>query len=233
VRSGKQVNANVPSTVARVLAFNSRIQRLRVQAAQVPGADLRAFDGLEDAALALSYCHWQVEAAKSRGNRGASVLKTAKKLRKLLYCEARSQTARGMVPSSWTAHYSGQDGYENVSSDLFMLASFLNAHWAKIAGKCSTDQAELIQAEKLAAELCRVSGLREADRSSEARLRRKRAQAFLYLEEIYNRVRRVVCFLRWNEGDADAIAPALQGPGKRQKRALQTKLQPSEEAVAS
>ncbi|WP_437627106.1 hypothetical protein [Sorangium sp. So ce1151] len=60
----------------------------------------------------------------------------------------------------------------------------------------------------------------------------KRARAFALLVHAYDQTRRAVAYLRWNEGDADTVAPSLyKGRGGRATASSDT-ASPEDEAPA-
>lgn len=90
--------------------------------------------------------------------------------------------------------------------------------WPQIAGKCGTEPGELEHAERLAGRILRAVGLREQAPAQSSAVTETRLRAFTLLTRTDDDVRRAVSFLRWREGDADAIAPSLYaGRGGRGK----------------
>ncbi|WP_437591731.1 hypothetical protein [Sorangium sp. So ce1000] len=61
----------------------------------------------------------------------------------------------------------------------------------------------------------------------------KRARAFALLVHAYDQTRRAIAYLRWNEGDADSIAPSLyKGRGGRTASSSDTAAAPDDTAPA-
>ena len=76
---------------------------------------------------------------------------------------------------------------------------------------------ELDEAERLGAELTALLWNRHEDRSLRAAYQRQN-QAYALFMRSYGQVRRVVQYLRYEEGDADSYAPAATGGRKRREK---------------
>jgi hypothetical protein len=130
-------------------------------------------------------------------------------VRETLLADANTLVARGYINASVLKQLKGPVGYKNVATDLQILGSVLKDNWATIAGKCATQLGELEHAIKLAARILRVVGLREQSPAVIAAAADIRMRAFTLFTRAYDDARRAVIYVRWHEGDADAIAPSL------------------------
>ncbi len=89
--------------------------------------------------------------------------------------------------------------------------------WPQIQGKSCVSEQELRRAQSIAEALLAYLGSREQSPEAKAAASEVRDRAFTLLADNYDIARRVVTYLRWNDGDADQIAPSLYG-GKRRSR---------------
>jgi len=110
-------------------------------------------------------------------------------------------------------------GYKNVASDLQIVAQALKTNWAKIEGKCATSQAEVEHALKLAARLLRIAGQREQSTEALDQATDTRNRAFTLLAEGYEDAQRALGYLRFEQDDANDIAPALYAGRTATKKA--------------
>ncbi|HEX5657994.1 MAG TPA: hypothetical protein VFX59_12400 [Polyangiales bacterium] len=93
--------------------------------------------------------------------------------------------------------------------DLSLLTDAVQRRWAELKGKTAIQLEELLQAEALATSILRAVGEKEQAPAVAAEATAKRARAFTLFVTAYDEVRRAVTYLRWEDGDADAIAPSL------------------------
>jgi hypothetical protein len=98
------------------------------------------------------------------------------------------------------------------------LAALIRDVWPKIAGKTMLQASELDQAETLADRIVTAVGHREQGPAVVATAAEDRQRAFTLFLNTYNQVRRAVHFLRWDQGDADAIVPSLYAVGRSARR---------------
>ena len=101
---------------------------------------------------------------------------------------------------------------------MLVLLQILRDNWTNIAGKTALQVPELEKAEGLATRLLTAVGLREQGPALIAEAALNRQRAFTLFLSAYDHARRVVAYLRWNEADADTIAPSLyagRGTGRR------------------
>ncbi|AUX22078.1 uncharacterized protein SOCEGT47_025790 [Sorangium cellulosum] len=82
--------------------------------------------------------------------------------------------------------------------------------WAEIAGKTAATQEEVKRAGEIGPQIIAALGVREHGKGpGPTEAADKRARAFSLLVHAYDQTRRAVAYLRWDEGDADTIAPSL------------------------
>jgi hypothetical protein len=92
---------------------------------------------------------------------------------------------------------------------------------AAVAARLHVAPEELSPAEALAQSITQEVGLREQAPVVAASVSRTRSQAFTLVTTSYDQVRRGVAYARWNEGDADTIAPSIYA-GRTGRRSAET-----------
>jgi len=103
--------------------------------------------------------------------------------------------------------------------------SVLRNNLSVIEGKCAVSAQELDHAERLSFRILRIVGLREQAEAASAATANQRDRAFTLFVRCYDQIQRVVYFLRWNEDDADTIAPSLY-PSRPRKSQRGTETEP-------
>ena len=109
-------------------------------------------------------------------------------------------------------------GYKNVAFELIDWANLIRDHWSSIQGKTALTEAEVQNAKDLGERLVRAAGLRDQAPLFQAEAARIRQQALTLMVGAYDATRRAIGYLRWEERDADTIAPSLYA-GKTRKAA--------------
>lgn len=105
------------------------------------------------------------------------------------------------------AHIRSGQGSLDAASDLVALSALLLDHWDAIEGKRAVERKEIELAATRGPRLLVALGTRENEKTaSDVALE---GGAFTPFVRAYDDDRRAVAYLRWKEGDADAIAPSL------------------------
>ena len=103
----------------------------------------------------------------------------------------------------------GGVGYCDRLSDLEQLISVFRTYWAVVEPKTPVTMADLRDADRLVQRFARALGQRQCGVAPDAASADLRQRAFTKLVDVYGRVRRAVAFVRYDEGDADVLAPSL------------------------
>jgi len=224
-----KINLDVPTAVGTVLGALPKIRVFRASIAeQLPKYDLARFDRLEDYALALAYAHGAYLAAgqqpRSLEELGAEALVT----RDVMLADATAQSARGFVDRALIAELRSGTGYRDTAFDLVALVSLYRSNWSKVQGKTGISLAELEMAEILADRLMTAVGLREQAPPTRLAATEDRIRAFTLFLGTYEHVRRALQYIRFEEQDADAIAPSLYA-GRSRRVVPEDELEPIDE----
>ena len=226
------VNVDIPSAVTLTLGKLPGILGLRDIAEELPHFDLRFFEHLETLVLATAHAHALCLAATSRPDSIDNLTARAGALRDVLHSDAEALAKRGLVSGTRLRKLKTPNGYRNLAFDLLGLAVLLRESWPTIEGRTALELSDLEQAELLGEELVNALGARERAPAFAAELAQQRQRVFTLFFRAYDEVRRAVCYLRWNEGDADWIAPSLYSR-RRKRRKLRADVEhPALEAPA-
>jgi hypothetical protein len=214
------VNLDIPSAVTTVLGVTNEVAGFKDQIGkELPLFDVGPILQLESYAMALSHAHTLFAMASAPVDSLAPMVDEGTTLRETLLADATALVTRNMLNGQQLRDLSGPVGYKNLAFDLQILAALFRENMAQLAGKCATQPAEIQRAEEISASILRTVGLREQGPASIAATQDMRARAFTLFAQVYDQARRAISYLRWNEEDADTVAPSLYaGRGNGRKK---------------
>ena len=216
----KPINIGIKGAVVKALQIQPTLAMLMGRIAS--GVDPRLPERLVTHALALSHAHALLVTTSQGVDALPSLSEEGKKLRAVLLADAQALIQRGFIEAQALRPLRANSGYRTLAFDLQILAELFRRCLASNAGLTLVSAAELQRAQELAVTILTLLGRRSrlrADIQSAADLRRR---AFTLFVRVYNEARRVVAFLRWQEGDADQLVPLLHEKRKDQKRTATT-----------
>jgi hypothetical protein len=213
------INIDVPTAVTSALGAWPKISMLRSELAmRLPDFDVAQLDRLEAYARATAHAHALYMAASSPTGLQQLGERVAK-LREVLCSDAVALSKRGLLDGERLKQLKGPPGYKNMAFDLLALAALFRERWSALEGKTPIQLNELTQAETLAEDLIAAVGRRERASTQATAASDRRQRAFTLLANAYDQARRGITYLRWNDGDADLIAPSLYaGRGNTRRR---------------
>lgn len=204
-------NIDLPRAVALVLGVLPGLAALRPAIVkQLPEHKVALLDKLELYALAAWYAHLIALPESSSGHAVKPLLDEAIALRATLLGEADDLARRGLLDPDAIDDIRAGEGHVDAANDLVALSALFNHSWPEIAGRTRATEEEVRRAGELGPKLLAALGVREhgADTGpADAADRRVRAVALFV--RAYEQTRRAVTYLRWDEGDAELIAPSL------------------------
>ena len=211
------INLDIVAAVATVLGSLPEIQQLRARLAEdLPRFELQNVDRLEDIARGTSHAHARYLAACIPPDELPELYAEGVALRDSLRCDVVPLVQRGFINPKALDDVSGGSGYKNLARDLQVLVVVVRGVWTEIEGKCAIARTELDRADRVASRILRVVGLREQAPVVASEAADIRARAYTLLVRTYEKVRRAIQYLRWEQGDAESIAPSLwAGRGTR------------------
>jgi hypothetical protein len=170
---------------------------------------LATFDRLRDYALALGLAHARYRGAKGPSDAVARLAEELSTLRGVLHADATALARRNIIDGTPLAKLRGGNGYKNLAFEVVGLVGLLREHWERIERRTALVPAELDYAARRAQQLVTALGIREQAPDAAAPVILLRRQAFTLLLRAYDQTRRAVSYVRWNEGDAERLAPSL------------------------
>lgn len=212
------INLDVSATVIVILGVAPKLASFRPAMAEWFGEEMAVHaDRLEQIARAAWHAHSNYTSMTS----GADIPRLsalALEIRAVLLADAQGLVARRLLSPDVLEGLTGPHGHANQCFDLLHLVSALQRDRTILDEHTRLTRADLARAESIANQLASAVGTRDQAGSSAPALHRQRA--FTLLVRTYNQVRRMLAFLRFEEGDAELIAPSLwTGRGRRRRPA--------------
>jgi hypothetical protein len=207
------ITVDVGAAVTSVLAAAPRIREHRDAIAdQLPRLDLGAVDKLEVYAQAAWYTHLVHTYASGSPESAKALIDEAGRLREGLLIAAEALAHRALLDADAVARI--RKGGGDLAGDLVALAALFKECWGRISGKTAVEKHEIDRAAELGPAVLVASAARKHKSGDTDG---QRARAFTLLVNAYDTCRRALAYLRWKEGDADAIAPSLfrKRPGRK------------------
>ena len=211
------INMDIPHAVSMVLGVIPGLAALRPAIAHgLPSHPIALFDKLETYALAAWYAHLIAQSGGAVTGPVKPLLDEGAALRATLLGDAEALAARGLLDPDTVAEIRSGHGNVDTANDLLALSALFTSRWSAIQGKTAATAAEVARAGTLGPMLLAALGVREHADEAPDEAADHRARAFTLFTRAYDATRRAVAYLRWNEGDADSLAPSLyKGRGGR------------------
>ncbi|WP_438042468.1 hypothetical protein [Sorangium sp. So ce128] len=212
------INLDIPRVVSQVLGVLPGLLALRPAIAEhLQKHDVALLDRLETYALAAWYAHLLWLSSEGAENALKPLLEEAVPLRENLLSDAEALARRGLLDAETVAEIRAGQGHIDTANDLVALSALFSGSWPEIAGKTAATEKEVSRAGEIGPQLLAGLGVREHGKGpGPTEAADKRARAFALLVHAYDQTRRAIAYLRWDEGDADTIAPSLyKGRGGR------------------
>jgi hypothetical protein len=208
------IRVDITDAALGVMGQVPTIEAHRAALVRIFGAEgTDALDALVPAARALMLANAALVAQGTRDLEPAA--ESLRKTRTRLFTLASVMVQRGVVDESGLADLDGGNAYVALVHDTQALVAWFHAHAVAIAPHSRVTSAELDLAEIEAEAFGRAVKAKARSGGNEASS--KRARAFTYFVQSYDHVRKLVTYLRWNEGDADVIAPSIYAGRARSK----------------
>ncbi|WP_437597092.1 hypothetical protein WMF28_31295 [Sorangium sp. So ce590] len=229
------INLDIPRVVSQVLGVLPGLLALRSAIAEhVPTHDVALLDRLETYALAAWYAHLAWLSSGGAENAVKPLLAEAAPLREDLLSDAEALARRGLLDADTVAEIRAGLGHIDTANDLVALSALFTVSWAEVANKTAATEEEVRRAGEIGPQLLAALGVREHGKGpGPTEAADRRARAFSLLVHAYDQTRRAVAYLRWDEEDADTIAPSLyKGRTGRATAHSDTVAAPGDEAPA-
>ncbi|HEU4408639.1 MAG TPA: hypothetical protein VFS43_25480 [Polyangiaceae bacterium] len=218
----RRLSVYVPNAVVLVLGALPKMVALRdAMRATFVDPPFALLDNLRDYALAAAYAHARALPHEGGQTRVRALLNEAVPLRARMLSSAETLVTFGLLDPLEVSAVRRGTGHVDTAQDLSSLSGLLRDAGPEILAKTPLTGADLARADELSALLLEALGHRQsgADRSGDPNEADDRvAKAYELMARAYDQCRRVVAYLRWDEGDADAIAPPLGHSRRRARR---------------
>lgn len=203
------ITVDIGSAVAVVNAAAPRILEHRKAIVDaLPQHPIDKLDKLDTYAQAAWYAHLLNTYASTSPEAAKALTDEATKLREGLLIAAEALAHRGMLDSDLVAKIRKGTGTLDLAGDLTTLANTFRENWGKVSSKTAVDRSEIDRAAELGpAVLVVIAAKKHASKA--VNTDEQRARAFALLEGAYDSCRQALAYIRWKEGDAEAIAPPL------------------------
>ncbi len=209
------MNFDLPSAVVTVLGCMPRLRELQGQVEQLAFFDGARFARLETYALAASQAHTEYQMASRPLGPIAELTAELAVKRDLFTTDIQALAKRNFLDGSKLAELRGTTGSKNIAYDVMSLVAILRANWATVGSKTAVSVPELDDAERKANNLATAVGLKEYGESKKGDAYNTHMQAFTLFVRAYDQAQRAVTYLRWDQGDAERVAPTLYGSRNR------------------
>ena len=210
------VNTDVGDAVVIALGAAPAVTRMRTQLLTLPDFRATSVDRLEVYALAVSCAHGLYQAARQPHGDLPTTAARGSIVRARFLSAARSLADWDLFPAERLDEMNSGPSFQSIGADLIALGSWFNANWDAIKSRCAATQDDVTEALAIGDEILTMLGLRGTQPVTESALERRRA--FALLDGAYDEIRRGLAWLRWQEGDAEQIAPSLRGHRGPQKK---------------
>ena len=205
----RPVNLDLSAAVVTVIGALPALRALRSEVVNVLGEPFaEPFDTLELYTQAAGQAHADyLSTSTPSGLQALSDELVA--ARDVLFIDATSLVKRKVLEGGELAELRGNVGFRNQVFDVLQLVGVFRRHWARVEALTPVKLADLDQAEALAKRLIEALGERERGPAVTTERAGLRTRGYTKFVTTYDEVRRIVTFLRWHQGDVDAIAPSL------------------------
>ena len=214
------INLDIPQAVSQALGVVPNLAEHRAQIVKdLPNHPIQSFDRLETYALAAYHAHILSLPAEGSENHVATLLAEAGRLRGDLLSDAEALARRGKLDADRVAKIRADHGNIDTANDLVALSALFLSQWSEIHDKTAATMEDVQRAGELGPLVLAALGVREHGAPlPPAAAADQRRRAYTLFVKAYDETRRALGYLRWHEGDTDAIVPSLyKGRGGRGK----------------
>jgi hypothetical protein len=215
------INFEPISAVVTARGAYPNIAKYREAILELPNFQAEHFEQFELYVQAAYCAQTLLQAASSPPEQFQELITEASQLRENLLSDATALAKRGLMSALPLENLKGNTSFKTIASDLMILTHLFRGVWPKLIGKTCVTEEELDRAEVLSDEVIYDLGQREHAPAKIADVSLERQKAYTLFLTAYDQLRRAITFIRWNEGDADEIAPSLYAGRKRKAVTLE------------
>ncbi len=232
----RPVNIDIPQAVAIAVGAAPHLHALRARFIdELPRFPIAYVDEIATYALAAWFAHLLALPATAEGQL-AVLLEEAAPLRQGLLVAAEALAHKGHLDPTMVEAIREGRGNIDTANDLVSLSALFTREWEKVGHKTAVEWPEVKRASELGPAILVALGARDqpgikTPNAADPAQRRQRACTLFV--RAYDECQRGVSYLRWHEGDMDAIAPSLwTGRGRRPSASRDTASPAPEASVA-
>lgn len=204
------INTDIVSATSIALGVADRILEHRDRMAKLPEFEIKHVDNLKDYAKAAWFAYVTNLPAPDPQEL-TQYIEEVTALRGKFLMWATPLVGSGKFDDVAIAKIREGSGFKDAASDLVALVGLYRSKWEEIKNMCGVTEEELTRASEIAPAVFGMVSRREfqnQNRLTDGALRVRRA--WTLLDRAYNNCRRGLNFLRYQEGDADSLAPSLR-----------------------
>jgi hypothetical protein len=211
------MNVDLVSATSIALGVADRVLGYRDRMLPLPEFRMSSVDSLVDYAQATWFLYVN-NLPVTEASEAATLIAEVTELRAKLLLWAGPLAASGKFEPAAIERIREGSGQKDTASDLVALVGLYRAKWDEVKAMCGVTEGDLERSASIGSAVFMIVSRREnklASGPSDGSLRVRRA--WTLLDRAYSQCRRALQFLRFDEGDADSIAPSLRrnaGPGK-------------------
>ena len=213
----RPANTDVTAAVAKALAAVAAVTALRAAiAAELPKFDLANVDALKVRALGAWHCWLQRGAGGDKTAALKPLIDQAMPLRAKLARAAASlkDSDENLVDAATVDDIAKQNGprTQDLANDLVRYHALFTGGWSRIEHNTAIKLTDLELAQTLGLLLLTALGARAVETPTTPDATHPATwvdASFTLFANSYDQLRRAVTYLRWEQGDADAILPSL------------------------
>ncbi len=202
------VNVDVNQACGTALAAYPHYIVFRDIASRIPGFDVSPFDTISDYAQATLFAQGEVDGTVTPSAElpilAAEGADLREEIRLGLMAAAASKVLREPLPVVNTGN-----GYREISAGLMAVCSVAEHNAVDLGGKVAFSWEKVRRGQEIAVILAESVSARDRNPAVVAAAVDVRNRSFTLFARAYAQIRRLVEFLRFDEGDADDIAPSI------------------------
>lgn len=208
------MNVDLVSATSIALGVSERIVAHRERMAKLPEFDVHHVDKLVDYAKAAWYVYVTNLPAPEPAE-AADLINEVGELRAKMLMWATPLVGAGKFDAAAIARIKEGSGNKDSAGDLVALVGLYRARWEDVKSICGITEQDLARGAEIGPAVFAMISRREFQTTglNDGSLRVRRA--WTLLDRSYAQCRRALSFLRFDEDDADTLAPSLrrnQGP---------------------
>jgi hypothetical protein len=208
------MNVDLVSATSIALGVSERILAHRDRMAKLPEFDVQNVDKLVDYARAAWYAYVTNLPAPEPAD-AAEVVNEVNALRAKMLMWATPLVGAGKFDSAAINRIKEGSGNKDAAGDLVALVGLYRAKWEDVKNICGVTEQDLARGAVIGPAVFAMLSRREFQSASATDGSHRVRRAWTLLDRAYNQCRRALSFLRFDDEDADMLAPSLrrnQGP---------------------